>query len=420
MNLQPLRGMMDLSPFEGESWLGLLEKAVKVIRDFGYLFVRTPVIERKELFVRSVGEASDIVEKEMYEFKAKDGEDVVLRPEETASIARMFVARSLHHFFPYLKVFTFGPMFRYERPQKGRFREFYQIDVEFIGLRDPCVEVESMVMVLELVKVWNIPSWVIKVNHLGCEKDRDKFRGALREFFKSRESDLCEVCRDRLDRNVLRVLDCKRESCRRVVSSSPSILDFLCEDCKRYFEKVLSGMREFGVDFEVDRFLVRGLDYYTGFVFEVVSPSLGAQNAFIGGGRYDGLIKEFGGPSVPAFGFGVGIDRIFSILPVKESIKPHVFLCPLDEKSKRVLSKIKLSLVRKGLRVEGGYVSYSLKKLLKLSDRVGAKVSVIVGGDELSRGVFLLRNMDTGEQKEVSMDKGPDAILEVVREWLQG
>ncbi len=418
MKLNPLRGMWDIAPPDGDAWLSLLEKAVKVIKGFGYTFVRTPVLERKELFVRSVGESTDIVEKEMYEFKAKDGEEVVLRPEETASIVRMFVGRSLYHSFPYLKLFTFGPMFRYERPQKGRLREFYQIDVEFMGLKDPYVEVESMVMVVKILEEWGIGSWDIVVNHLGCENDRASYRESLLNYLKGREDELCESCRSRLDRNVLRVLDCKRESCKKVVSSAPRISKFLCDGCKGYMEKVLGSLSKLGVPYRVDEALVRGLDYYTGFVFEVTSPILGAQNAFIGGGRYDLLVKEFGGPPTPSFGFGIGIDRLFSALEGFSLKRPDVFLCPLDERSREVLFGLKLSLMEEGLRVEGGYAVLSLKKLLKLSNRVGAKVSLIVGEDELSRGVYLLRNMETGEQKEVSMEGGAASVAEAISEWL--
>ena len=415
METKPLRGMLDLPPEDGDPWLKLLLDASRILKDFGYSFVRTPVVERKELFVRGLGEGTDIVVKEMYEFKDRKGKDLVLRPEETASIVRMVIDQNLLMGRPYLKVFTFGPMFRYERPQKGRYREFYQIDVEFIGVKDPSVEAEGLVVLNRILDRWGLSGFYsFRVNHLGCAKDRELYREELGSFLKDKE--LCEDCKGRMERNVLRVLDCKRESCRKILKEAPVISDFLCEECRGYFEEVKDLLDGFGVPFEEDQSLVRGLDYYTGFVFEVFFEGFGAQNAFAGGGRYDGLFKEMGGRDTPAFGFGIGIDRAFGFVKEKIEFKkaPLVFLCPLDVESKRKLLEIRWSLIGSDrFTIDGGYQVKSLKSQLRQANRLGVKLAVIMGEDERKEGVVLIRDMETGRQERVSIV----SLKEVLLSW---
>ena len=413
METKPLRGMLDLSPEDGDLWFRLLLDASRVLKDFGYSFVRTPVVERKELFVRGLGEGTDIVVKEMYEFKDRKGKDLVLRPEETASIVRMVIDQNLLMGRSYLKVFTFGPMFRYERPQRGRYREFYQIDVEFIGIKDPSVEVESLVILNRILMGWGLEGlYSFGINHLGCAKDRELYKEKLRGFLEGR--DLCEDCKERMRRNVLRVLDCKRESCREALKEAPTISDFLCEECKGYFNQVKGMLKKFDIPFDEDPGLVRGLDYYTGFVFEVFFEGFGAQNAFAGGGRYDGLFKEMGGKDVPAFGFGIGIDRAFGFIKERLGFKkpPMVFFCPLDGVSREKLLEIKWALAGSNSFIfDGGYQIKSLKSQLKQADRLGAKLVVIMGENERKEGVVLIRDMETGRQEKVPFENVGEAIL---------
>jgi histidyl-tRNA synthetase len=363
-------------------------------------------MERTELFARSIGEDTDIVEKEMYTFPDRKGDLITLRPEATASIARAYIQHKLFAQDAARKFYMIGPMFRRERPQKGRYRQFYQIDAEIFGVQSGLADVQLIYLLVTLCSRLNLADVKAHINSLGCPKCRPEFRKTLTDFLVSVSDKLCSDCNRRMDRNPLRVLDCKVPACREALAESPSILDSLCDDCRVDFNEVMDSLTKLNVPYVVDKRLVRGLDYYTRTAFEIQTTSLGAQSAVAGGGRYDNLVKELGGPDIPATGFAIGFDRLTELVGLNAPDlikKPDVFLAALGSKSQTLAFEWMCALGSDGIMAEMDLGNKSLKSQMKRADRLGAANVLIVGDNELKEGTAILRNMETKEQVAVAL-----------------
>jgi histidyl-tRNA synthetase len=351
-----------------------------------------------------VGEATDLVEKEMYTFDDRDGRSLSLRPEGTAGAVRAYVQHAVHQTEPVTKWFYAGPMFRHERPQRGRYRQFHQLGAEALGIAEPGIDAEMVTMLVDLLAELGVTDTRARLSSLGCRVCRPEYRSRLAGFMQERVPKLCEDCRRRLSHNPLRVLDCKKEGCIAARAGAPSTLDALCADCRGHFDAVLGDLRAVGVPNEIDGTLVRGLDYYTRTAFEVVSDAgeLGSQNALLGGGRYDALVEEMGGPSVPAIGFAMGVERILLAVPeAQASESVDVFIVTLGEKARRWGIEQARALRASGLSVDLDHRGGSPKRQMRRANNSGARLVVVVGDDELVRQTAALKDLRSGEQREV-------------------
>jgi histidyl-tRNA synthetase len=405
--IQLIRGFKDILPGEIELWQEIERVARKLFEDFGFAEIRIPIMEKTELFARSIGEDTDIVEKEMYTFPDRKGDLITLRPEATASICRSYIQHKLYATDPVQKFYVIGPMFRRERPQKGRYRQFYQINAEIFGVASPLADVQLIFLLVELFTQLKVADLEAHINSLGCPKCRPNFRTALTEFLMRVGDQLCTDCVRRRDRNPLRVLDCKVPSCREAMVDAPSILDHLCDDCRKDFDEVKSTLEKLNITYVVDKRLVRGLDYYARTTFEIQTTSLGAQSAIAGGGRYDGLVKELGGPDIPATGFAIGFDRLTEVCGLQADEfyrKPDIFIAALGEKSQSLAFEWICTLGVEGIRAEMDFGEKSLKAQMKRADRLGASYVLMVGEDELEQRSATLRNMGSKEQVAVPFD----------------
>jgi histidyl-tRNA synthetase len=405
--IQLIRGFKDILPDEIAVWQKVEQAAVSLFEGFGFSEIRVPIMERTELFARSIGEGTDIVEKEMYTFPDRKGELITLRPEATASVARSYIQHKLYATEPVRKFYTIGPMFRRERPQKGRYRQFYQINAEVFGAASPLMDVQIIHMLTTLLKRLSVEDARAHINSLGCPECRPKFKEALLAHTAGVTDRLCADCNRRREKNPLRLLDCKVPDCREAVADAPSLEDFLCDECKSHFESVKSGLDRLGVEYVIDKRLVRGLDYYTRTTFEIQTSSLGAQSAVAGGGRYDGLVSALGGPETPAIGFAIGFDRLVEILSQggdKGQQGPDLFVAPLGEKSREMAMVHASALSCAGVATEADFSGKSLKALMKRANRIGARFVMIIGDSELEEGVAVVRNMETKEQVKVSLE----------------
>jgi len=415
--IQLIRGFKDILPGEVELWQEIERVARELFEDFGFSEIRIPIMERTELFKRSIGEDTDIVEKEMYTFPDRGGELVTLRPEATASICRAYIQHRLYNPDPVQKLYMIGPMFRRERPQKGRYRQFYQIDAEIFGVQSGLVDVQLIYLLVTLCTRLKLQDVEAHINSLGCPQCRPQFRGALSTFLLTVGDRLCADCIRRRDRNPLRVLDCKVPSCREALTGAPSILDHLCEDCRTDFNQVMEALTRLDVTYVIDRQLVRGLDYYTRTAFEIQTTSLGAQSAVAGGGRYDNLVKELGGPDIPATGFAIGFDRLAELAALSAPAlvqKPDLFVAALGAKSQTLAFEWICRLGMEGVRVEMDFSDKSLKSQMKRADRLGAAYVMILGDNELQEGAAVLRNMASKDQAPVALDNVVESLKKVL------
>lgn len=400
------RGVADILPGEVERWQRLEEIIRELTRIYGYREIRTPVFEFTELFQRGVGEETDIVAKEMYTFLDRRGRSLSLRPEGTAPVVRAFIENQMHTWPQPVKLYYVGPMFRYDRPQAGRWRQFHQFGVEVFGSADPALDVEVIALLMDFYARAGLQELVLELNSVGCPNCRSGLVAALRTHFASRRKDLCRNCRERLERNPLRLLDCKEESCRSLMTGAPVPLDFLCATCAARFAAVQGGLAAQGIRYVVNPRLVRGLDYYTGTAFEVLVPEIGAQSAIGGGGRYDNLVETCGGPPVPGVGFAVGMERTLLALELKgvslpEAPQLEVFVAAAGERAEEKIPVVLQRLREAGIAADRDYSGRGLKGQLKQAHRRGAKQVVILGEEELERGNVAVRVMDTGMQVEV-------------------
>ena len=411
--IQLIKGFKDILPGEVELWQQIEGVSRALFEDFGFKEIRIPIMERSELFARSIGEDTDIVEKEMYTFPDRKGDLITLRPEATASIVRSYIQHRLYAKDPVQKFYTIGPMFRRERPQKGRYRQFYQINAEVFGVASPFIDVQLIFMLVELFSRLLVTDVIAHVNSLGCPVCRPNFKKVLSDFLSTVTEALCSDCIRRRKRNPLRVLDCKVPSCRETLSEAPSILDHLCPECKNDFKVVKDSLKRLNIPFVVDKRLVRGLDYYTRTTFEVQTGSLGAQSAVVGGGRYDGLVKALGGPDQPATGFAIGFDRLAEVTGLKNEDfekRPDIFIAALGEKSIEMAFEWICTLGLEGIQSEMDFSDRSLKSQMKRADRLGAEYVLIVGEKEIKEGSVILRNMTTKEQIPIPIDGVVDRV----------
>jgi histidyl-tRNA synthetase len=412
MSITGIKGMNDILPGDVETWQYLEEQARLVFGAFGYREIRVPVVEKTELFCRSIGETTDIVEKEMYTFCDKGGTSMTLRPEGTAPVMRAFIQHKLYAQDPVSKLYYMGPMFRHERPQKGRYRQFHQIGAEVIGVDDPKIDAQVLAMLSHYFATTKIPDVVLQINSLGCPVCRPSYRESLIKHLEQYLSALCADCQRRYTSNPLRVLDCKVPGCKDATVAAPAMLDNLCLGCDTHFNQVKEHLDALSVDYLVNSRMVRGLDYYTKTTFEMVTTSLGAQNAVAAGGRYDGLINDLGGPALPGIGFAIGLERLALMLGGQniEPPRPELFIATLGEAATKAGFAILTRLQRQGILVEMEYTGKSLKAQLRRADKLNTRRVLILGEDELERGVAQLRHMDESLQEEVDL-KGLETRL---------
>jgi len=415
--IQLIRGFKDILPEETALWQHIEKTAADIFEDFGFREIRIPIMERTELFARSIGEDTDIVEKEMYTFADRKGELLTLRPEATASVVRAYIQHKMYAPDPVRKLYTIGPMFRRERPQKGRYRQFYQINAEVFGVASAYIDAQLIIMLDILFKRLMIRDIRAHINSLGCPQCRPGFKNVLDDFISSKIDRLCADCRRRKDRNPLRVLDCKVPSCREAMADAPALIDHICETCREHFNTVQEILNAQGVEYLLDKGLVRGLDYYTRTTFEIQTGALGAQNAIAGGGRYDRLVSELGGPEIPAIGFAIGFDRLVEVALQQERSLDHgpdVFIAALGEKSRQVAFEWSCDLNRAGISTDMEFADKSLKSQMKRANRLNAAHVLIVGENELASGE-IMRNMDTKEQSALSMGGLVKSITDRIR-----
>ncbi|MEW6088137.1 MAG: histidine--tRNA ligase [bacterium] len=409
--IKAVRGTRDILPEEAGKWQFLESKAREFFSIYNYKEIRTPVFEDISLFIRGVGQGTDIVRKEMYVFEDKKGRKLCLRPEGTAGVMRAFIEHNLGIGNPVNKLFYIGPMFRYERPQAGRYRQHTQIGVELIGSLIPCLDAEVISLAYNYLKDLGLKEIHVHLNSVGCSNCRGKYKDILKEELHKRLNDFCPDCQDRFKLNILRVFDCKVLSCKELLSGTPVITDFICPDCGEHLREVEKYLNLLNVDYERNPRLVRGLDYYTRTTFEIIFLGLGAQNALAAGGRYDKLISELGGDDVPGIGFAAGLDRIImavdeSKIPWPAFPAPDIYFVPLGAKAYDYLFPLCQKFRLNGLKCEIGYDEKRLlKNHLKEADKLKAKKVVIIGDRELDRGIAIIKMMDTGEQKEIKLEE---------------
>jgi histidyl-tRNA synthetase len=411
-------------PEETPLWQRIETIAAEIFRNFGFQEIRIPIMEKTELFARSIGEATDIVEKEMYTFPDRKGDKLTLRPEATASIVRSYIQHKMYAADPIRKFYTVGPMFRRERPQKGRYRQFYQINAEVFGIASPYIDAQLIQILNELFQRLGLSGLKAHVNSLGCPECRPDFQKALLAFLSARKETLCDNCIRRMDKNPLRTLDCKVPACREALVGAPTTLDHLCDGCRTHFDTVQSTLKTQNVDFIVDNTLVRGLDYYSRTAFEILTTALGAQSAVAGGGRYDALVQELGGPQIPAVGFAIGFDRLVHIVEQLDQQKsddgPDLFLVALGDKAMESCHLWSSQLNLSGFKTEMDYSGKSLKSLMKRADKRNARNVLIVGEAEIQANALVLRNMKTRTQTTISLDDPVGEITKLISKHIRG
>ena len=412
--IQAVRGFKDILPPETGKWQFIERLAREVFTDFGFMEIRVPILEKTELFRRGIGEATDIVEKEMYTFLDRGDEYLTLRPEATASVLRAYLEHTLYAADPLARLFTIGPMFRRERPQKGRLRQFHQLDAEILGIDDPRVDAELIVMLMHFLVRAGLPDIHLEINSLGCPDCRPAFRDRLIDFLAGKQADLCEDCRRRMNTNPLRIFDCKLETCREQLRSAPKILDFLCPACDTHFRTFREYLSIANITPEINAGMVRGLDYYTRTAFEVTTGALGAQNAVLGGGRYNGLARELGGPDIPGIGFAIGLERLLSLIEpniAQPGPVPHLFVAFLGDQAGRVAFDLANALRKVGIRTEVDYAGRSLKSQMRRANRLNCPYTLILGDREIAAGEVQWRDMRSSLQETLPLD----GLFETVR-----
>lgn len=416
MAVQALKGFKDILPDEVGIWQHIEAVARDIFHRFGFAEIKVPILEKTELFVRSIGEATDIVEKEMYTFTDRNGAMVTMRPEGTASVLRAFVENSLHAKQPLVKLYTVGPMFRHERPQKGRLRQFHQLSVEALGNDNPRLDAEMMAMARLVLTELGVKA-SLEVNSLGCPACRPVFKKKLVDFLRQYAGQVCDDCERRRETNPLRVLDCKSQKCREKYSGAPSILDNLCPACQEHFEQTKAGLALLDTPYMVNPFMVRGLDYYTRTTFELVTDALGAQSAVGAGGRYDGLVEQLGGPKLPGIGFAMGMERLVLLLQqsgsAPEAAATDLFIAALGEEPGNKAFQLAHHLRLLGKRVAFDLEGRSLKSQMKQASKCQARYTLILGEDELAKSEAPLRYMADGQQQTIPLPG-------TVEEWCNG
>ena len=418
MAIQAPKGTRDMLPQEAYQWQYIEDKMRGIAARWGYREVRTPVFEHTELFLRGVGDTTDIVQKEMYTFKDKGGRSITLKPEGTAGAVRAFIeGRMYADALPCKMYYLDAPIFRYENPQAGRLREHHQFGMECFGGKDPTVEAELIEALLTLLKELGLKNLSVHINSIGCPACRAAYHEALRAYLGERIGEMCRTCQERFEKNPLRILDCKEEGCKKITADAPSILDYLCDDCRGHFEKLQELLDLRSIPYRIDTRIVRGLDYYTKTVFEIIMQSGREGLALCGGGRYDGLVEELGGPQTPAAGFGIGLERILIELRGQDLLPPEpsvidVFCSSLSDADRALAYTLTQDLRLKGVKADCDHVSRSLKAQFKYAGKL-ARWTVIVGGEERERGNVKLRDMQTREETEIPISEAASQIAEI-------
>lgn len=404
-----IKGTKDVLPSEVYKNQYIEATCLTVAENFGYKEMRTPVFEHTELFQRGVGDTTDVVQKEMYTFDDKGGRSITLRPEGTAGAARSFLENGLSNEALPQKICYLTSCYRYEKPQAGRLREFHQFGIECFGATSPLADAEMIALAKQIFYELGVKDLHLELNSIGCPTCRAEYHKALKEYFASRVDELCDTCRDRLDRNPMRILDCKSPVCSEIAKDAPVVLDYLCDECKEHFEKTKSYLDAMNIEYIVNPQIVRGLDYYTKTVFEFVADSIGAQGTVCGGGRYDGLIEELGGQHTPSLGFAMGLERLQLVMEAQgcefpEPSRPDLFIVAMGDKA-----TLKAVEIAKDMRDEGYSVVYdlngrSLRAQMKYADKINAKYNVVIGDNEVDTKSAVLKDMATGEQSEISLE----------------
>jgi histidyl-tRNA synthetase len=415
LELKAPRGTVDILPEQTGKWDFLLSVAQIVFERYGYRRIETPIFERTELFSRAIGETTDIVQKEMYSFKDRAGRDLTLRPEETAPVVRSYIEHKLYKQSPLLKLYYWGPMFRYERPQAGRYRQFVQLGVEALGSDDPALDAEVIELLIRYLEELKLSDTRLHLNSVGDNVCRPRYVKVLRNYLREQLNEFCSDCKKRAEVNPMRVFDCKNERCQTEIRKAPRVSDYLCDACQEHFMQVQAALKEIDIDFVLDPQLVRGLDYYTRTAFEAKSLRLGAQDAVGAGGRYDFLVEQYGGPPTPAIGFAIGLERVLLALEKEEVEIPFrkgldFFFATLGDNTRPTAMRLLSMLRRKGFSGDLDYTGRSLKGQMRLADKLGAAYSLIIGQEELSKKTITARNMKTGEQENIKWEK--------IAEWL--
>lgn len=399
-SIQTLRGTRDLLPAQCRKLRHIEKTALEISRLYGFEEIETPIVESAAVFLRSLGDTSDIVSKQMYMFKDLGGDDIVLRPEGTAGVARAFISEGLSQNLP-LKLLYRGPMFRYERPQRGRYRQFYQLGVELLGVDKSQADLEVILLASQLLAALNLQGDItLHLNTIGDSESRASYRERLVSYLSGRKNELSKESLDRLERNPLRILDSKDESDKRVIAEAPVLTDSLSDTSRKFFDSLQESLAVHGIKPYIDSLLVRGLDYYCHTVFEFTTNALGSQNAVLAGGRYDGLISDLGGPKTPGVGWATGLDRLMELLPELPQAEGPAALVPLGEEAERAALTLAQELRNAGIAVDLGY-SGNMAKRMKRADKLGARCAVILGSDELARGIVQVKWLASGEQREI-------------------
>ena len=402
MSIARIKGFADMFPPDSDQFTRIENTARGVFGRYGFVELRTPLLEFTELFCRSIGEETDVVQKEMYTFPDRKGRSLTLRPEATAGVMRAYIESGLTNREPVSRLFTTGPMFRYERPQKGRMRQFHQINCECLGSHSPMADAEMVSMLLRFLSDLGLTDLTLKINSLGCSECRPKFKAALLDYLKGVDRDaLCPDCARRVETNPLRVLDCKQPGCRAITDNAPKLIDYNCPDCRAHFDTVLQLLDGQGLAYELDHRLVRGLDYYCRTTFEVVSGSIGAQAAVAGGGRYDGLVKSLGGPDVPGVGFACGMERLALMMGEGGGAAADFYLVAMDAQSRTQGWLLAQMLRTAGLSGEMNFSEGGFKSLMRQAGKSGARYCLIIGPDEAAQGAVVVKNLESGEQSSM-------------------
>jgi len=407
--IQAPKGTKDILPKEIYKWQYIESVIAQLCKEFGYKEIRIPVFEHTELFRRGVGDTTDVVQKEMYTFTDKGGRSITLRPEGTAGVVRSYIENGMASLPQPIKLYYNITAYRYENVQKGRYREFNQFGVEAFGAAGPSIDVEIISMVDTLFKRLGLKGIKLNINSIGCPSCRKEYNLKLREFLKPLLPELCPDCNNRFEKNPLRILDCKNKNCKSMVKQAPALLDNLCDDCRKHFEGLKEGLDNLGIEYEVNKNIVRGLDYYTRTVFEFISSNMGAQDTICGGGRYDGLVESCGGESTPGIGFAIGKERLLMEIDSQGINIPEpggidIYIASVGEAADRFAEKLVYQLRNAGIVAEKDLMNRSLKAQMKYADKIGATYTIVIGDNEIESNKTVLKNMKTGEQKDVSLD----------------
>lgn len=415
MFTQAPKGTRDILPAEVYKWQYVEKTFSRICRSFGYKEIRIPVFEHTELFQRGVGDTTDIVQKEMYTFNDKGGRSITLRPEGTAGVVRSYIENGMASLPQPIKLFYNITAYRYENVQKGRYREFHQFGVEAFGSSGPVADVEIISILSMFFGRLGLKKTGLNINSIGCPACRTAYNEKLKAYFRPHLSELCENCRDRFERNPLRIIDCKEANCKRFTEGAPMLLENLCEECSTHFEGLKAGLNNLGIEYNVDTGIVRGLDYYTKTVFEFISQNVGTQGTICGGGRYDGLVENCGGSPTPGIGFGLGIERLLMELEsqgiqIEEPPVMDIYIATLGEKASNFAQQLVYKLRSYNVGAETDLMNRSLKAQMKYADKKGFSHTIVLGDDEIENGKAVLKDMKTGEQKDVSLDSIVDRL----------